>query len=410
MAEHLSGDYSTILGDLVQVTESRILLIVMDGLGDMRSRDLPRTPLEAAQTPELDRLAKESALGRLVPVLPGITPGSGPGHLALFGYDPIEVQIGRGVLEAVGLDVPLAEGDMAARGNFCTLDASGKVSDRRAGRIPTEKTQELCARIREAVPAIDGCKVIIEPGMSHRFCVVFRGKGLSADLTDADPQKEGKPVPPVRSRSKSAAKTAKVVNRFIERVGQLLRSEAKANGVLLRGFSKKPEIPSMKEKFGLEPTCIATYPMYRGLARLVGMAVEKVEPPNMEGEKECLLATDRRQTFVYFHWKATDQAGEDGNFDQKVAAIEQVDKALPVILGAGFDALAISGDHSSPVPMKGHSWHPVPVLVWAKWGGGDGLARFTETSCNGGSLGIIPMKCLMPLLLAHAMKLKKYGA
>lgn len=397
------------LGELIEKSESRILLIVMDGLGDARSREYARTPLEAARTPNLDRLAADSSLGRLIPVLPGITPGSGPGHLALFGYDPTVVGIGRGVLEAVGLDVPLEKGDVAARGNFCTLNGEGIVTDRRAGRIPTEKTVELCKRIQDAVgPAVGGVTVV--PGMSHRFCAVFRGKRLSDRLTDADPQKEGRPVPPVRAADAGARSTAAMINEFSKRARKVIRDEPKANGLLLRGFSRRPDLPSMEQLYGVHPACIATYPMYRGLARLVGMDVQTVQPAGLEGECATLEAKKDAYSYFYFHWKATDQAGEDGNFPAKVAAIEQIDAVLPRLLETRPDVVAITGDHSSPVPLKGHSWHPVPVLIWSRFCGGDGIDRFTEVHCNRGSLGIVQMKYLMPLLLAHAMKLKKFGA
>ncbi|MBI2889746.1 MAG: 2,3-bisphosphoglycerate-independent phosphoglycerate mutase [Nitrospirae bacterium] len=382
----------------------------MDGLGDIPSREHPATPLEAARTPHLDELAREASLGRLLPVGPGITPGSGPGHLALFGYDPIGVQIGRGVLEAVGLDMKLEAGDVAARGNFCTLDPSGIVTDRRAGRIETEKTRVLCARIQTECERLDGVKVVIQPGMSHRFAIVFRGKGLSDEVTDMDPQKEGRAIPPARPLAAGAARTARAANLFSRRVQALLKGESRANAALLRGFSKRPDLPSLTDRFRLKAACVASYPMYRGLARLLGMEILDVTPGGLDGQCVALDRNRDRYTFFYFHWKATDQAGEDGNFEAKVRAIETLDGALPRILEWKPDVVAVTGDHSSPVPLKAHSWHPVPALIWSRWGGGDGQGRFSERTCNSGSLGIFAMKDLMPLLLANALKLKKFGA
>jgi len=398
-----------LIRNLAQDAGTRIVLLVLDGVGGIPDPLTGKTALETAKKPNIDSLAHASACGRGVPVLPGITPGSGPGHLALFGYDPLQYSIGRGVLEALGVGMELAKGDVAARANFCTMDDKGIVTDRRAGRIPDEKCAELCKILSEKVKTVDGVKVLIRPGKSHRFVALFRGPGLSDRLTDADPQKEGKKVPPVRPLDKKAGKSAKLANAFMDKVAKALQGLKPANGVLLRGFSMRPDIPTFEEAYGLNAAAIATYPMYKGLARLVGMEV--IEGANsIEDEISILEKNFKAFTFFYIHIKATDTAGEDGNLEKKVKAIEEVDSLIPRITALSPDVLAITGDHSTPTPLKSHSWHPVPVLIYSKVCGADGIEAFTEKECNHGSLGIFPMKHLMPLLLANAGRLAKYGA
>jgi len=403
---------AAVLESLVLEGETRIVLLVLDGIGDLP--DAARggqTPLEAARTPNLDAIVPAAALGRLQPVGPGITPGSGPGHLGLFGYDPIETVVGRGVLEALGAGVPLKSGDVAARANFCTLDGAGVVTDRRAGRIPSEVCARLVGTLKAQASRIEDVEIVLEPGKGHRFVAVLRGAGLAGDVSDADPHREGKPVPashPLAS-SPAAEKTARIVNAFVARARQVLEREHPANGVLLRGLSARPSFPGYRERFKLRAAAIAAYPMYRGVAELAGMEVLPVGETPAEA---FALAGKRWRDFDYFfiHVKGTDMAGEDGNFAAKVEAVESVDRALPALLALKPDVLCITGDHSTPVPAKAHSWHPVPALVRAPLCGADGASRFHERAARTGSLGLLRSQDLIAVLLANAGRLDKYGA
>ncbi len=391
--------------------KTKILLVVLDGLGDIPNPEKNNTtPLESADTPNLDRLTETSSLGRLTPVLTGITPGSGPAHLALFGYDPINELVGRGVLEALGLGMEVNKGDVAVRANFCTMDEKGIVIDRRAGRIPTELNRTLCDLLKTKVKSVDGVKIEIASGMSHRFALVLKGKGLGSDVNDTDPQHEG--MKPLKAEGKNlkSKKTARIINKLMEIFREILKDKHPANGVLFRGVSAPPALTPFSEKYHLTASAIATYPMYRGLAKLVGMDVIDVEGASIKDEIQALKKNYNKYDFFYLHIKETDVAGEDGNFDLKVSTIEEFDRFLPEILNMGFDVLSITGDHSTPVVFKKHSWHPVPVLVNAKKCFRDGMKRFTERNCIHGSIGTIPMEQLMPLLLAHAGKLEKFGA
>jgi len=402
----------SVLESLVIEAQTRIVLLVLDGIGDLP--DTARnglTPLEAARTPNLDAIAPSAALGRLQPVAPGITPGSGPGHLALFGYDPIETVVGRGVLEALGEGVRLEPGDVAARANFCTIDGAGVVTDRRAGRIPSETCARLVALLKSKVARIEDVEIVLEPGKGHRFVAVLRGPGLGGDASDADPHREGKPVPAAQARAAApgAEKTARIVNAFVARAREVLRAEHLANGVLLRGLSARPSFPGYRERFKLRAAAIAAYPMYRGVAELAGMEVLPVGETPADAFAE---AAARWRDFDYFfiHVKGTDMAGEDGNFAAKVEAVESVDRALPALLALSPDVLCITGDHSTPVPAKGHTWHPVPALIRAPLSGADGAPRFHERSARAGSLGLLPSRDLIAVLLANAGRLDKYGA
>jgi 2,3-bisphosphoglycerate-independent phosphoglycerate mutase len=399
--------------ELTLKTNAKLVLLVLDGLGDLATRAQGNaTPLEAAATPNLDALAKESAQGRMTPVAPGITPGSGPGHLGLFGYDPLEFQVGRGVIEALGLGLELRAGDVAARANFCTLDDKGVVTDRRAGRIDTSVCEELCALLSEKVKKIGDTQVIIKPGKGHRFVVIFRGKGLEGPLTDADPHREGFVVPkvqPLNPKSAKAKKAAKLVADFYKAALPVISKKKPANGFLLRGIAHQPHIPTFQDRYGLRPACIAVYPMYKGLAQLVGMT--KLEGPQTIAEQfERYLAEYDNYDYFFIHFKYTDMYGEDGNFDAKRKAIEEVDAALPILLRKKPDVLAVSGDHSTPCPIKGHSWHPQPVLLHSAISGSDKLARFTETEANKGSLGVFDAKYLIRLMQANAKMFDKFGA
>ena len=399
--------------ELTLKTKNKLALVVLDGVGDIAIKENGYlTPLEAAVTPNLDQLAKDSAQGRMIPVAPAITPGSGPGHLGLFGYDPLEYQVGRGVIEALGLGMVLQPGDICARANFATLDAKGIITDRRAGRIPTETCEKLVAMLSAKIKKIGDTEVIIKAGKEHRFVVVFRGKGLEGPLTDADPNREGFAIPTVKPRDPKNAKqkkTAKVIADFYKAALPIIAKEKPANGFLMRGIAHKPHMPQFEERYQLKPACLAVYPMYKGLAQLVGMV--KIEGPQTIKEQfERYLAEYDNYDFFFIHFKYTDKYGEDGNFAAKKKAIEDFDAALPILMKKLPDVLAITGDHSTPAPMKGHSWHPQPVMIRSACSGSDKLERFTETGANSGSLGIFPAKDLIRLMQANAKMFDKFGA
>ena len=403
----------TLYSELTLPTKAKLVLLVLDGLGDIATKDQGYvTPLEAAATPNLDALTQDAAQGRMIPIAPGITPGSGPGHLALFGYDPIEFQVGRGVIEALGLGVQLKAGDLAARANFCTLNSKGIVTDRRAGRIDTAVCEELCALLAKKIKKVGDAEVIIKPGKGHRFVVVFRGKGLEGPLTDADPHRDGGPIPkaaPVNKKSAKAKKAAKLIGEFYRLALPVIAKRQPANGILLRGIASQPAIPAFESRYRLKPACIAVYPMYKGLAQLVGMA--KLEGASTIAEQfERYLAEFDKFDFFFIHFKYTDMMGEDGNFEGKKKAIEDLDAALPILLRKRPDVLAITADHSTPCFLKGHSWHPQPVLLTSTCSGSDKLDRFTETGANLGSLGVFEAKHLIRMMQANARMFDKYGA
>jgi 2,3-bisphosphoglycerate-independent phosphoglycerate mutase len=399
--------------ELTLKTNAKLALVVLDGLGDLATREQGAlTPLEAAATPNLDALAKVSAQGRMIPVAPGITPGSGPGHLGLFGYDPLEFQVGRGVIEALGLGVELKTGDVCARANFATLNAQGIVTDRRAGRIPTETCEKLVALLSAKIQKIGDTEILIRAGKEHRFVVVFRGPGLEGPLTDADPNREGLPIPGVKPRDPQNAgqnKMAKLIADFYSQALPIIAQQKPANGFLMRGIAHQPHIPLFEDRYRLKPAALAVYPMYKGLSQLVGM--KKIEGPQTIKEQfERYLAEYANFDFFFIHYKYTDKAGEDGNFAAKKKAIEDFDAALPVLLKKKPDVLAITGDHSTPCAMKGHSWHPQPVLLHSAYSGTDKLDRFTETGANLGSLGVFEAKFLIRLMQANAKMFDKFGA
>ena len=395
-------------------TGAKMALVVLDGLGDIATTEQGElTPLEAAKTPNLDALVRRGcAQGRMIPVAPGITPGSGPGHLGLFGYDPIEWEVGRGVIETLGLGIELKNGDVAARANFCTLDAKGLVTDRRAGRIATEVCERLCGILSSKIKKIGTTQVLIYPGKEHRFVVVFRGAGLEGPLTDTDPNREGLPIAtakPVDPKSAGQKKVAKLIADFYAAALPLLKKEAPANGFLMRGVAHQPDIPTFQQRYGLKAAALAVYPMYKGLSQLVGMT--KIEGPETIAQQfERYVAEYDNYDYFFIHYKYTDKAGEDGNFAAKVKAIEDFDAALPILLARKPDVLAITGDHSTPCALKGHSWHPQPVLLHSASSGSDKLHRFTETGANIGSLGIFEAKYLIRLMQANAKMFDKYGA
>jgi len=393
---------------LVVQNDTKIIFLIIDGLGGLAMEGKGGTELQVARTPNLDDLAARSICGLLDPVAPGITPGSGPAHLALFGYDPVKWNIGRGILSALGIEFPLQENDVAARGNFATLDPQGKIVDRRAGRISTETTRRLCQKIGEAV-GLSPVGYFLEPVKDYRVTLILRGEGLHDDLTDTDPQALGVAPLLCRATDPRAEETAAVVNRFLSQVQEVLAREERAKTILLRGFAKYRRYPSMGERFGLRCLAIANYPMYRGLAQLVGMEVHPV-CEDIRGEFTALR--ERYQEFDYFflHVKETDSRGEDGDFDAKVRILEEVDALVPEITKLTPDVLVVTGDHSTPAKLRSHSWHPLPVLLHSTYARVDEVGRFDEISCARGGLGRQPMVNLMSLALAHALRLTKYGA
>jgi 2,3-bisphosphoglycerate-independent phosphoglycerate mutase len=393
---------------LVTKHDSKILLCVLDGLGDIPGPGGSETPLEAARTPNLDRLAGESTLGLLEPVAAGVTPGSGPGHLALFGYSPVEYVVGRGVLSALGLDFQLRPGDVAARFNFCTL-AEGKVRDRRAGRLDTDTNRALVAKLR-TIRAPGQTQLFWETEAEHRGLLVARAPGLSALLADTDPQVEGRAPLEVVALGQEAVPAAKLFNTVLGEAHLLLRAERPANGLLLRGFASLPDWPTFGKRYGLAASALAKYPMYRGVARLLGMNL--LDAYQELGQAAAILREAWSMgEFFFLHFKDPDKAGEDGNFDLKVAAIERFDRIVPSLLDLGAAVLCVTGDHSTPVVLQQHSWHPVPVLLSAPGTvRPDRIARFHEHSCRGGGIGQRPACQLMSLLLAHAQRLTKFGA
>jgi len=393
---------------LITSSEKRIVLLVADGLGGLPLKPGGPTELEAAKTPNLDALAKDGALGLLDPIGPGITPGSGPAHLSLFGYNPVENNVGRGLLSALGGDFPLQDRDVCARGNFCTLDGSGNVTDRRAGRIPTAESAPICEKLEKEVH-IEGAEIFVRPEKDHRFLLVIRGEHLSDQLEDTDSQKTG--VPPLKCKPlrEEAARTARIVDEFGAQARHILEGEEKANGVLLRGFAKRLPLPTMSDRFGLRSAALADYPMYRGLARLVGMDILS-QDPSLETRFAEVGKAFNEYDFFFVHYKKTDATGEDGNFDAKVEAIEQLDATIPALVKINPDVLIVTGDHSTPAAMASHSWHPVPVLIHGNNVRVDDTTAFGETQAIRGGLGRMPMMYLMPIALAHAERLQKFGA
>ncbi|MGD8393914.1 MAG: 2,3-bisphosphoglycerate-independent phosphoglycerate mutase [Candidatus Eiseniibacteriota bacterium] len=395
---------------LSRAADSKMVLLVLDGLGGLPAA-APGGPteLEAAATPHLDALAARSLCGLQVPVGAGITPGSGPGHLALFGYDPWRYQVGRGVLSALGIDFDLQPGDVAARGNFCTVDADGRVADRRAGRIATELNQELCEQLRGI--DIGPVELFVETVEGHRFLLVLRGEGLSAGVEDTDPQEVGVAPRPVRAGDPRAEeRTRPAVERFVSGARKRLGDRETANMVLLRGFAQRPDWPTLPDLFGLRSLAIAAYPMYRGVARLVGMEAINAGK-SLAAELDALRRRWDDHDFFFVHVKPTDSAGEDGDFERKARVIGEVDALLPELLALGPDVLLVTGDHSTPAAMGRHSWHPVPVMLWSEHCRADRVDRFDERSCMTGGLGArLPASELLPIALANAGRLGKFGA
>lgn len=393
---------------LIVSADTKIALIVMDGLGGLPREPGGRTELETAHTPNMDALAYHAALGLSSPAGTGIAVGSGPGHVALFGFDPIENEIGRGALEALGVDFDLQPQDVAARGNFCTVDPNGVLLDRRAGRIATSQAKLLAEKLNQI--KIEGVEIFVRTVKEHRFAFVIRGAGLGANLSETDPQKEGVIPLPVSGADAASQRTAGLINEFIQQVKLVLANETPANMILLRGFDKLPVLPTYPDLFKLKAAAIAVNGMYKGVARLVGMDILPVEGLGIEDEFSTLEKYWQAYDYFYLHIKQTDTHGEDGDFDRKVKVIEQVDEQIARLIALKPDVIIITGDHSSPTNLKSHSWHPVPLLMHAKNVREDGIGEFGERACSRGSLGILPAKEIITLALANAGRISKYGA
>jgi 2,3-bisphosphoglycerate-independent phosphoglycerate mutase len=396
------------LSKLIKNADTKIVMIVIDGIGGLPKEEDNKTELELAYTPNLDKLAYNGICGLHTPVGSGITPGSGPGHLGIFGFNPKKYQIGRGVLEALGIDFILKPGDVAARGNFCTIDENGIICDRRAGRISTEKNQQLCKILSEHVN-IPTAKVFIKTVKEHRLLIVLRGKGLKGNLVDTDPQKIGiKPLEP--KGGIGSDKTVEIVEKLLNQTKDILSDHHPANMVLLRGFSEKPSWPNFPKVFGLHSAAIACYPMYRGLASLIGMDLLKTGQ-TIEDEFKTLEENWDKYDFFFLHVKKTDSYGEDGDFDSKVKVIEKVDELIPKLMNLNPDVVIVTGDHSTPSILKSHSWHPVPLLIWSKYCRPDSVKEFGERACISGGLGpMLPAVDILPIALANALRFEKFGA
>jgi 2,3-bisphosphoglycerate-independent phosphoglycerate mutase len=388
--------------------DKKMVLLVLDGLGGLPLKG--KTELETALTPNLDLLAAESELGLSHPIAPGITPGSGPAHLSLFGYDPLKYEIGRGILEALGVGLTVGKKDVAVRGNFATLE-NGLISDRRAGRIATEKNRDLVAYLNKKLKKIEDVKISLTSGEEHRFVLLLTGDGLNDGLTDADPEAVGLPIKYAKAKDEAAVKTARIINLFIDRLTVELKDFHPANTCLLRGYAQYPAIPSLNELFKLKTAAIAVYPMYKGLAQLVGMDILETGR-TIEDQVSTLKKHYAEYNFFFVHIKKTDSYGEDGNFAGKVSIIEDFDRWLPEILEMLPDVLVVTADHSTPALLKAHSWHPNPVLFKSAWQrqGVEPAAKFSEKECAKGILGNFNAMDVLPLMMANALKFKKYGA
>jgi 2,3-bisphosphoglycerate-independent phosphoglycerate mutase len=397
------------LSKLIQPADTKIVLLILDGLGGLPKTDGGLTELETAKTPNMDKLAKEGSLGQVIPIKPGITPGSGPAHLALFGFDPLIHDVGRGALSAAGVGLEVYPGDVAARGNFCTLDQNGLITDRRAGRLSNQESAPVIELLQKVqIPEVE---IEVRQVKEYRFAIVVRGEGLDPSLKDTDPQKTGVAPLPVIATNPAAEKTATYLNQWVSAARESIKTQPKANGLTLRGFATDPGLTSYKEAYQLKAACIAAYPMYKGVSKLVGMDIIDFEGDTPEDEFVALSKAWKKYDFFFVHIKKTDSMGEDGNFDGKVHVIETVDNALPKILDLSPDVLIITGDHSTPATMKSHSWHPVPLLLWAP---GTHIpntkSQFGERNCAVGNLGTFSSTEIMSLALGHAGRLAKYGA
>ena len=397
------------IDSLVVKNTTKIIFLIMDGLGGLPMGQGDQTELEAAKTPNMDALAGKSVCGLLDPIGYGITPGSGPAHFALFGYDPIKNNIGRGILEAAGIDFPMTERDLLIRINFATIDKKGVIIDRRAGRIDNETNERICRKLQDKIRKISDVEVIFEPVREHRALLALRRRGLREEIQETDPQKTGIPALLPKALIPEAEETSGILQKLVDKAKEVLSDEEKANMLLLRGYSTYRRYPYLSERFGLNALAIATYPMYRGIARLLGMVIGP-QPDSLKGEIIALQENYGKYDFFFVHVKATDSRGEDGNFDAKVKVIEEVDSLVPMVTDLKPDVLVITGDHSTPAALASHSWHPLPALLYSATARPDRVKRFGERDCISGGLGRIPTVHLMGLALAHAGRLEKFGA
>ena len=401
-------DKLELINEMAVDNGSKVVLLVMDGLGGIPLEPGGKTELEAAATPNMDALTAKASLGLSEVVSPGFSPGSGPGHLALFGYDPLQFTIGRGVLEALGIGFHLQPDDVAIRCNFCTVDEKGNILDRRAGRIPTEECEKRVKLLRQI--EIPGVEIFVEPVKEYRFGLVLRGEGLGANIPDNDPQQTGIPALPIKGEDPASEKTAEILREWWKRANEILKDHPPANSCLLRGISKDPGVPRFPEVYKMRSAAVAVYPMYKGVSRLVGIDVIEHNAETPAEEFEVVKQNWDKYDFFFVHIKKTDSYGEDGNFEKRVHVIESVDEALPILLDLKPDVLIITGDHSTPAKLKRHSWHTVPVMLVADTARFEKKTTFGETSCATGMLGKIHHVDIMPLALAHALRLNKYGA
>ena len=399
----------SIVDQLTIENNTKIIFLVVDGIGGLRQKGKTETELQIANTPNLDKLAQNSVCGLLDPILPGVTPGSGPAHFSLFGYDPIEANIGRGVLEAAGINLPLTDRDVAIRINFATRDQNGNITDRRAGRIDTETNKRICNNIKETVSLLPEADFVLETVKEHRAALVIRGDNLGGEINDTDPQKLGVPPLELQAATPASEKTVKLVKNFLHQAHKVIADEPKANTILLRGFAKHKPYNSMWDRFKMKCLAIANYPMYRGVAFLLNMDLHPITS-NTKAEFESVREQYEQYDFFFVHVKATDARGEDGDFDGKVKVIEEVDSLLPILTNLNPDVMVVTADHSTPAVMSAHSWHPIPVLVHSEFCRPDLVSKFDEISCIQGGLGRMPSKNLMPIVLANAQRLQKFGA
>ncbi|UCE82826.1 MAG: 2,3-bisphosphoglycerate-independent phosphoglycerate mutase [Deltaproteobacteria bacterium] len=402
-----------LLSSLAVQNDTKVLLLVLDGVGGLAGPQ-GKTSLEAAHTPNLDALAKSGVCGFHDPVAPGITPGSGPAHIGLFGYDPFRYLIGRGVLDTAGTPFVFATGDLASRLNFATLAADGTISDRRAGRIPDEEGQRVTDLLAKNIKEIEGVQVLLQHVKEYRAAAIFRGKRLDGHLCDSDPQKVGlKPLdvaPTQENPTVEAKEAARLANTFIVRAKEILAAEAKANFVMMRGFDVYEPLPDFCELFKWRACAVAGYPMYKGVAKLAGMRVIEEGQSTVEEEIDLVIRELPKTDFLFLHVKKTDSKGEDGDFEGKVEVIEHFDRLLPRLVDLKPDVFCVTGDHSTPCSLRSHSWHPVPICIAAETARVDACQTFSETSFLTGGLGRIHSTDVVPLLLAHAERLQKYGA
>ncbi|MHA2179286.1 MAG: 2,3-bisphosphoglycerate-independent phosphoglycerate mutase [Candidatus Thorarchaeota archaeon] len=406
------------------------VFVVMDGVGDRPQKELGgKTPLEAAKTPTLDKMAAEGQSALMNVIGPGITPGSDTAHLALFGYDPLAEYPGRGPLEAFGAGLETKPGDVAFRSNFATVDSKMVVLDRRAGRtFSPEEQEELQAALNGL--EINDVKVRFIATVEHRGALVLEGEGLYAEISDVDPHETGKKILTVRALKPEAEKTAKVVNELMrvahERMKGLETNKKRAkkglplaNAILLRGPGRHSDVPSLPQRYGIKSAVIAGGALYIGSAKYVGMEHIQVEgqtgtiDTNFDNIAAKTIETiESGFNYVFVHIKATDNASHDGNAKEKILAIERTDAMIGKILEKVGDkiVMAVTGDHSTPVCIKEHSCDPVPILFWSNFIRPDSVKRFSEIDAAKGAMHTIRGIDVMPLLLGYAGYIDKFGA